>query len=116
MTNDSLLLDALRRAVADPGDHRLFRAGKLPGLFPSRAGPSADAAKQAVATGLLEVVRTEAKGKLIAEWVRATPAGRVWVQDGRQFQPDLPGHVRLNIATSPERLTRLVTGLAEAVR
>ena len=33
---------------------------------------------------------------------------RVWVQDGRQFQPDLPGHVRLNIATSPERLTEMV--------
>ena len=81
MTSDDVLLDALRRAVADPGDHRLFRAGKLPGLFPARTGASADAAKQAVAVGLLEVVRTEAKGKLIAEWVRATPAGRVWVHD-----------------------------------
>jgi hypothetical protein len=81
MTPDDVTLDALRRAVADPGDHRLFRAGKFPGLFPARTGASADAAKQAVSSGLLEVVRTEAKGKLVAEWVRVTPAGRVWVHD-----------------------------------
>ena len=67
------VLDALKAAVAEPGEHRLFRWGKLGGLFPSRLGVSAVAAKFALAEGLLEAVRTEARGKLIVEWVRATP-------------------------------------------
>lgn len=67
------LLDALKAALAAPGEHRLFRAGKLAGLFPARAGLSAEAAHQALSDGLLETVRTEAKGKLVTEWVRATP-------------------------------------------
>ena len=33
----AVLLDALRLAAAG-GDHRLFRGGKLPGLFPARSG------------------------------------------------------------------------------
>jgi hypothetical protein len=67
------VLDALKTALAAPGEHRLFRMGKLPGLFPARAGTSAEAALEAVRDGLLETVRTETKGKLITEWVRATP-------------------------------------------
>jgi cysteine-S-conjugate beta-lyase len=34
---------------------------------------------------------------------------------GQDYQPGLPGHVRLNLATSPERLTRIVQGLAAAL-
>jgi len=68
-----LLLDALKVALAAPGEHRLFRAGKLPGLFPARTGLASESALQAVRDGLLETVRTEAKGKLVTEWVRATP-------------------------------------------
>jgi cystathionine beta-lyase len=45
----------------------------------------------------------------------ALEKGRVWVQDGRHFAPDLPGHVRVNIATSPERLTEIVGRLAAAL-
>jgi hypothetical protein len=67
------LLEALKTAIAAPGEHRLFRAGKLAGLFPARGGPSAEAAVQAIRDGLLETVRTETKGKLVTEWVRATP-------------------------------------------
>ena len=67
------LLDALKAALHAAGEHRLFQAGKLPGLFPSRAGVAAEAALQARRDGLLETVRTEAKGKLITEWVCATP-------------------------------------------
>lgn len=78
---DEVLLDALRRAVAEGGEHRLFRAGKLAGLFPSRAGASAEAAKEAVTAGLLETVRTEQKGKLVTEWVAVTGLGRVYVHD-----------------------------------
>jgi hypothetical protein len=76
-----LILDALKRALARPGEHRLFRAGKLPGLFPSRAGVPAEAARAALADGLLETVRTEPRGKLIVEWVRATPRGIAFVHD-----------------------------------
>lgn len=75
------LLDALKAAIADPGDHRLFRWGKLAGLFPSRSGPSAAAASLAVRQGLLETVRTETKGKLVVEWVRATPKAVGYVHD-----------------------------------
>jgi hypothetical protein len=75
------LLDALKQAVATPGEHRLFRWGKLSGLFPSRVGPSAAAAKRALADGLLEHVRTEARGKLIVEWVRARPWAVEYLHD-----------------------------------
>ncbi len=67
------LLDALKTALATPGEHRLFRSGKIAGLFPARTGPAGEAAMQAVRDGLLETIRTEAKGKFVTEWVRATP-------------------------------------------
>lgn len=76
-----LILDALKRGIAEPGEHRLFRSGKLAGLFPSRAGASAEAALTALTDGLLEAVRTETKGKLIVEWVRATPKAVAFVHD-----------------------------------
>ena len=76
-----LLLDALKTAVAVPGEHRLFRAGKLTGLFPSRAGSSAAAALLAITDGLLETVRTETRGKIVTEWVRGTPKAVGFVHD-----------------------------------
>ncbi|HEV3257356.1 MAG TPA: hypothetical protein VG013_10785 [Gemmataceae bacterium] len=69
------LVEALRQALSEPAEQRLFRSGKLPGLFPGRGGPSAEAATRALHQGLLEVVRTEAKGKTTTEWVRLTPHG-----------------------------------------
>jgi len=68
-------LAALRRALAEPGEHRLYRAGKLAGLFPVRAGLCIDAALNALTDNQLETVRTEAKGRQLTEWVRITPAG-----------------------------------------
>jgi hypothetical protein len=78
MTTDRVefaLLQALKQALAEPGEQRLYRSGKLPGLVPTRTGANAQAASDAVSEGLLEVVRTEQKGKLAVEWVRLTPAG-----------------------------------------
>jgi DNA-binding PadR family transcriptional regulator len=69
------LVDALRQALAEPGEQRLYRAGKLTGLFPSRNGVHGAAAAQALRDGLLEIVRTETKGKAVHEWVRLTPRG-----------------------------------------
>ncbi len=67
------ILAALRVALRDPAEHRLYQTGKLPGLFASRHGTPADAARFAVAGGLLEVVRTEVRSKQSVEWVRPTP-------------------------------------------
>ena len=70
-----VILDALKLALATPGEHRLFRAGKLTGLFASRVGAAGEAATFAVQDGYLEKTRTEIKGKSEIEWVRLTPRG-----------------------------------------
>src|ERR1700751_5025656 len=72
---EAALVETLKHALAEPGEQRLYRSGKLPGLFPTRTGANAAAAERAVADGLLEIVRSEEKGKLKVEWVRPTPAG-----------------------------------------
>jgi hypothetical protein len=74
-----LILDALKPAIAAPGEHRLFRSGKFGGLFASKHGTHADAAKFALADGLLELTRTETRGKFVVEWVRVTSQGVAYV-------------------------------------
>lgn len=69
------LVDALKQALSESGEQRLYRSGKLSGLFPSRGGINSEAAARALREGLLEVVRTETKGKTVIEWVRLTPRG-----------------------------------------
>jgi hypothetical protein len=69
------LVDALGRALATAGEHRLHRAGKLDGLFPGRTGASAEAARLALDKGLLERARVETRGKTEIEWVQITPRG-----------------------------------------
>jgi hypothetical protein len=76
-----VLLEALKAAISTPGEHRLFRSGKLAGLFPAKAGTSAEAALIAVQEGLLETVRTETRGKIVTEWVRGTPKAVAFVHD-----------------------------------
>ena len=44
----------------------------------------------------------------------ALERGRVMVSPGHSYAPGSTGHVRLNIATSPERLTEIVERLAQA--
>lgn len=46
----------------------------------------------------------------------ALDRSRVRVAPGHHYQPGLPGHVRLNIATSADRLTEIVRRLAAAIR
>jgi hypothetical protein len=75
------LTEALKQALADPAEQRLYRSGKLPGLFASRSGASADAAGRALREGLLEIARTETKGKTVIEWVRITPRGIDFVHE-----------------------------------
>ena len=69
--------DALKAAIRTGGEHRLFRSGKLVGLFPSKAGTCAEAALYALQQGLIEKIRSETKGKLLnsgVESVGSTPA------------------------------------------
>jgi hypothetical protein len=75
------LLDALKTALAAPGEERLFRAGKLTGLFPGRIGICAEAAAAALRDGLLEITRTETKGKSVIEWAKLTPRGVEFLHD-----------------------------------
>jgi hypothetical protein len=71
-----VLIAALKQALADPSaEWRLYKSGKLDGLFPGRGGFGGDAAVRAITQGLFEVTRTEAKGKTVIEWVRLTPHG-----------------------------------------
>ncbi len=71
-----VLAAALKRALDDPAaEYRLYKSGKLDGLFPGRGGVAARAAELALAEGLLETARTEVKGKTVIEWVRLTPRG-----------------------------------------
>ncbi|MFO0925516.1 MAG: hypothetical protein U0736_00535 [Gemmataceae bacterium] len=72
---NDLLLAALKQALSVPGEHRLFKAGKLDGLFPGRTGASLDAAGHAVDHELLRRTRIEIKGKTEIEWVEITPRG-----------------------------------------
>jgi hypothetical protein len=69
------LLAALKQALAELGEQRLYRSGKLGGLFASRAGTSGEAALQAIRDGLLETTRTEIRGKVGVDWVKLTPKG-----------------------------------------
>jgi DNA-binding PadR family transcriptional regulator len=71
----SILLEALKAGAAHDGELRLYRSGKLPGLFRGRTAAHAEAATQALRDGLIEVVRSETKGKATTEWVRVTPKG-----------------------------------------
>ncbi|MDF1604356.1 aminotransferase class I/II-fold pyridoxal phosphate-dependent enzyme [Nocardioides sp. YIM 152315] len=51
----------------------------------------------------------------VADPAAAALAHGVRVAPGHDYQPGLDGHVRVNIATSPDRLEQVVDGLAAAV-
>jgi hypothetical protein len=76
-----IVLEALKQATAEAAEQRLYRSGKLPGLFSGRTGTNAQAAAWALSEGLLEIVRTEVKGKVAMDWVRATPRGLQFVYE-----------------------------------
>src|SRR4051812_47205016 len=68
-----MLIEALKLGLVQPGEHRLYRSGKLDGLFANRTGVNAEAAARGLREGLIETVRTETKGKTVTDWVRVTP-------------------------------------------
>ena len=69
-----ILVDALRAGV-DRAELRLYRAGKIAGLFNGKTSLNSDLAQRAVAEGLIEIVRAEIKGKAPVEFVRVTAKG-----------------------------------------
>jgi hypothetical protein len=78
MAKDKLtetLLEALRQALTNSGEKPIFKAGNQAGLFSGRTGVHAEAADRAKREELLEILRTEVKGKATIEWARITPAG-----------------------------------------
>lgn len=68
------LIDALKRALTEP-EQRLYRSGKLVGLFSTRGAGQRQAAEHALRAGLLQVTRTETRGKATFDWVALTPKG-----------------------------------------
>jgi hypothetical protein len=104
------LIEALKRALAEPGEQRLFKSGKLAGLFAGRAGVNGEAAALALRDGLLEVVRTETKGKTTAEWVRLTPRGVNYLHDHEspvQVLRELRDLLQTNREAVPAWLTQM---------
>jgi hypothetical protein len=117
------LLDGLKLALAENGrEQRLFRSGKLAGVFAGRTGVNGEAARRAIADELLNVVRTETKGKTTTEWVRLTPRGerflheqespvraldelRAALQAARDGVPAWQAEIRRDLDALAERLT-----------
>ena len=84
------------------------------GLFPGRTGAAGDAAAQALRDGLLEVVRTETKGKTTIEWVRLTPRGVDFLHDHESPAAalhELRDTLRLNQQAVPVWLAEMRAGL-----
>jgi DNA-binding PadR family transcriptional regulator len=71
---DAVLLDGLRAGLSGD-EHRLYRSGKIEGLFAGKTGIHGEAAALAIREGLLEYSRTEARGRFEVEWVRLTAKG-----------------------------------------
>ena len=69
-----LILDALRHAVAEPAGLPLLSSKTAPGLFAS-TGPGKTAAQECKNEGLVHVVRTETRGKVVAEICTLTEKG-----------------------------------------
>jgi hypothetical protein len=77
---DAALLEGLRAALSAE-EHRLYRSGKLVGLFASKTGPVGEAATLALREKLLEHSRTEVRGRFEIEWVRLTAQGVNYLYD-----------------------------------
>ena len=93
------ILDALKQSLSEPGEQRLYKSGKLDGLFAGRGGVNGEAAARALREDLLEVVRTEIKGKTTIEWVRSTPKVFEYLQEHEspvQVLKDLQAILQVN--------------------
>src|SRR5439155_22129726 len=86
-----LVLDALSRAVADPGGLPLYASKSTPGLFPTTpaARPAAQRCKE---EEFVKVVRAEQRGKAVQEVCAITEKGLAYLltrANTRQVLEDL---------------------------
>lgn len=110
MDKQQLLLEALRAGAGQADEIRLYRSGKLPGLFPTRASQHAEAAAEAIRDGLIEIVHTETKGKVVVEWARVTPKGLdhlVRHESPTRALDELRAALRLNAEGLPQWVAEL---------
>ena len=111
------ILDALTNAAAEPAGTMLFGTKSEPGLFPSTAAAK-PAARKALDDGLLEVIRTETKGKQTREIVIATERGLQFLLAQVSPKQVLEDFVRVleqregQIAELVQATTRISTTLA----
>jgi hypothetical protein len=116
-----ILTDALKQALAEPAEQRLYKSGKLDGLFAGRTGVNGEAASQAIRDRLLEIVRTETKGKVTTEWVRPTPRATEYLlqhESPVQALRELQAILQTNSQSVPlwlAEMLRELTGLAARV-
>jgi hypothetical protein len=75
-----LITDALTQAAADPGGMPLYASKSEPGLFPPTTAAKS-AAKRCLDDGLLQVLRSETKGKQAREVCGITDAGLQFLID-----------------------------------
>jgi hypothetical protein len=104
------LLEALRQGTTLGGEQRLYRSGKLPGLFSGRTSINAEVASQAMRDGLLELIRTETKGKTTTEWVKVTQQGTAFLMDHdspQRAMAELHGVLQANQAGLPAWIAEL---------
>ncbi len=112
---DEILLGALREALTVGEEQRLYRSGKLKGLFPSKHGVAGDAAARALREGLLEVVRVETRGKVSIDWVKITPTGVEFLHR-RQSPIVLLHELRQLLATTHQSLPHFLDVLHQEWR
>lgn len=111
-----ILLEALRDGMQLPGEQRLYRSGKLPGLFSGRTSLNAELATQALRDNLIELVRTETRGKVPIEWVKVTQQGIDFVlqhESPVRAMDELREALRLNQEGIPAWLADLKRSLQE---
>ncbi|MBX7103682.1 MAG: hypothetical protein K1X57_06350 [Gemmataceae bacterium] len=140
----AIVLDALKAALATPGEQRLYRSGKLPGLLAVRSGAYAQAARILIDEKLVEIVSRSEAGRTAAEWVRITPVGvdylharespravlaelhdalavtragvPVWLDDVRRELAGIGDKLAKDVAAMTARLDALASRVDEALR
>jgi hypothetical protein len=109
-----IVVNVLRRGLSEPGEHRLYKSGKLDGFFAGRAGVNGDAACAALRDGLLEITRTETRGKTTIEWVQVTPRGVEFLHEHESpvhALHELRDTLRANRQAVPVWLSEMRSGL-----
>lgn len=113
-SNDDVLLAALRVALNEPDEQRLYKSVRQSGLFDPRE--EAEAAQRALRERLLDVTRTEARGGHATEWVRLTPAGVRFLHahdSPRAVLQELRSSLQLSRDGMPEFLASMQSQLHE---